>query len=80
MDKMIENAPISKVKDPPKAIPGIKDGSKTPSDMPTNAPSSAKRNKNTVARSDPTGTKRGSKKVKVKKAANIAEMKPENSL
>ena len=61
-----EKHPINSATFTPKHNPGKSVGKSTPSDIPTKADSNDSTKRATMARSKPTGTKRGSKKMWVK--------------
>jgi hypothetical protein len=71
-----ESATPRRANDPPKQTPGKTKGKRTPSDMPTSDEKIVKMYKNTIATSEPTGTKRGSKNVNAKKPAVPANVEP----
>ena len=70
-------APTSRAIDTPKQIPGRSVGRRTPSDIPTKPAPIDKTHRATIARSNPTGTKRGSRYTNVTKADKTAESRPE---
>jgi hypothetical protein len=59
------NAPTNKLVLSPKANPGSRVGNNTPNDIPTHADINARTQQTTMARSNPTGTKSGSRKTYV---------------
>ena len=63
----------------PKQSPGEISGNKTPSDIPTKAALMDRTYSATIATSNPTGRKRGSRNVNVRKPEIMAARKPEKS-
>ena len=78
--KSCKNVPTSKTNKVPRQTPGKNNGINTPSDNPPENAYSAKTYRKTNAVSEFTGTKRGSKYVKLKKNAKLAVRKPEKIL
>ena len=72
--------PTSSERETPRQSPGNKVGSRTQSDIPTNEASIASTQRATIARSNPTGTKSGSKNTYVRKPDRTAESNPEKYL